>query len=123
MSNEARRHAVALRQCAIFAADLGDHIVKAMTDAADFLERIEATELTWENAARWHSYGLIIRTAQTRFGAYLILKGSQGRFEVYFANVPFSGAMDTIEEAKSWAQNDFEDRLRSPIKSSGGEHA
>lgn len=39
---EAHRHAVALRQCAIFAADAGDHIAKAMTDAADFLSDCEA---------------------------------------------------------------------------------
>lgn len=38
-SPEAHRHAVALRQCSLFAADVGEHIVKAMTDAADFLDR------------------------------------------------------------------------------------
>lgn len=35
---DAHRHAVALRQCALFAADVGEHIVKAMVDAADFLD-------------------------------------------------------------------------------------
>jgi hypothetical protein len=38
-SKEARHHAVELRQCAIFAADVGNSIAKAMTDAADFLDR------------------------------------------------------------------------------------
>lgn len=36
--SKAHRHAVALRQCALFAADVGEHIVKAMVDAADFLD-------------------------------------------------------------------------------------
>lgn len=36
--SEARRHVIELRQCAIFAADVGPSIAKAMTDAADFLE-------------------------------------------------------------------------------------
>lgn len=40
MANEARHHAVELRQCAIFAADLSEHIAKAMTDAADFLDQL-----------------------------------------------------------------------------------
>lgn len=39
---EAHRHAVALRQCALFAADVGEHIVKAMIDASDFLDDTSA---------------------------------------------------------------------------------
>lgn len=35
---EAKRHALNLRQCAIFAADVGKHIAQSMTDAADFLD-------------------------------------------------------------------------------------
>lgn len=45
-SAEAHRHAVALRQCSLFAADVGEHIVKAMIDAADFLDRATAAEST-----------------------------------------------------------------------------
>lgn len=38
--SETRKHMVALRQCAIFAADVGPSIAKSMTDAADFLESL-----------------------------------------------------------------------------------
>lgn len=37
---EATRHAVELEQCSIFAADVGDSIAKAMTDAAHFLRSL-----------------------------------------------------------------------------------
>lgn len=36
---EARYHAVELRQCTIFAADVGENIAKAMIDAADYLDK------------------------------------------------------------------------------------
>jgi hypothetical protein len=39
-SSEATRHATALEQCAIFAADVGDNIAKAMTDAAAYLRTV-----------------------------------------------------------------------------------
>lgn len=38
--SEARHHIIELRQCAIFAADVGPSIAKSMTDAADFLESL-----------------------------------------------------------------------------------
>lgn len=38
---QAKRHALNLRQCSIFAADVGKHIAQSMTDAADFLEGLE----------------------------------------------------------------------------------
>ena len=41
---EARRHAVELEQCSIFAADVGPSIAKAMTDAAEFLRAFEERE-------------------------------------------------------------------------------
>jgi cell division septum initiation protein DivIVA len=41
-ATEAKHHAVELRQCAIFAADVGPNIAKAMTDAADFLDALSA---------------------------------------------------------------------------------
>jgi hypothetical protein len=43
-AENARRHAVALRQCALFAADCGEHIAKAMTEAADFLDELAKSE-------------------------------------------------------------------------------
>ncbi len=41
---EARRHATALRQCSLFAVDVGENIAKAMTDAAEYLSHITVTE-------------------------------------------------------------------------------
>nr|WP_250808248.1 hypothetical protein [Neorhizobium tomejilense] len=38
VKTKARHHAVALRQCALFAD--GDHVAAAMTEAADFLDHI-----------------------------------------------------------------------------------
>ena len=37
-ASQAKYHVVELRQCAIFAADIGPSIAKAMTDAAEYLE-------------------------------------------------------------------------------------
>ncbi len=54
-ANEAKKHAIELEQCAIFAADAGPSIAKAMTDAASWLraaltaqerpEELDATDL------------------------------------------------------------------------------
>jgi hypothetical protein len=79
--------------------------------------------LEWTTAALQHSYGLVIRIGQTPFGAYHILKGRQGKFEVYFTTVPLSGAIDDEAEALAWAQSDYERRIRAALPSpmEGGE--
>jgi len=50
---EATHHAVELEQCSIFAADVGDNIAKAMTDAASFLRRVAAAPAPEPVAYRW----------------------------------------------------------------------
>lgn len=39
LMDEARCHVVSLEQCSIFARDVGEHIAKSMTDAAEFLKK------------------------------------------------------------------------------------
>ena len=71
--------------------------------------------LEWVPSAFDTQYGLIIRIAKTPFGPYKILKGTQGRYEVYFGNAPYSGSMDGEDQAKAWAQSDYEARVRSAL--------
>lgn len=76
--------------------------------------------LEWTPAAFHTLYGLIIRIAKTPFGVYKILKGTQNRYEVYFGDAPYSGSMDDEDQAKAWAQSDYETRILSALVSSPG---
>lgn len=65
MQNDARRHAVELRQCSLFASDLSEHIAKAMTDAADYLDQLAAQAAKGERET--------IVAAAVQFGATISL--------------------------------------------------
>lgn len=71
--------------------------------------------LEWASSALDTQYGLIIRIAKTPFGVYKILKGTQNRYEVYFGDAPYSGSMDDEDQAKAWAQSDYERRILSAL--------
>lgn len=77
--------------------------------------QVSVKAMGWELAALTHPYGLIIRIAKTPFGAYKILKGTQGKYEVYFGDVPLSGAMDSEDAAMAWAQANYDRRVLSSI--------
>jgi hypothetical protein len=76
--------------------------------------------LEWKPAALHHAYGLVIDIALTPFGSYRILKGSQGRFEVYFGDIVLSGSMDDKAEAIAFAQRDWEKHIRAALAASEG---
>ncbi len=76
--------------------------------------------LEWKPSAFDTPYGLIIRIGKTPFGVYKILKGTQNRYEVYFGDAPYSGSMADEDQAKGWAQSDYETRILSALISSPG---
>lgn len=71
-AREARRHAIELEQCALFAADVGESIAKAMTDAAAFLRKEAET-------GDLHSDDLAVNAFASTMKAKLAKKRAEGR--------------------------------------------
>ena len=95
-------------------AALSDALSAALSRSAEAGKPV-VKGLEWVPSAFDTQYGLIIRIAKTPFGPYKILKGTQGRYEVYFGNAPYSGSMDDEDQAKSWAYSDYEARILSAL--------
>jgi hypothetical protein len=70
--------------------------------------------LEWADAALVHRVGLKVAIAATPFGEYWVVKGSQGRFDVWLDGWVANG-ISTKEEAKAAAQADFNARINSAL--------
>lgn len=93
----------------------GDTIIPLY--AAPHPAAVKVKPLEWYDTTERNAYGQFLRMAVTVFGSYRILRGSQGKFEVYFGTSPFSGAMDALEKAEDWGQSNYEARILSTLMS------
>ncbi|TCU34031.1 hypothetical protein [Rhizobium azibense] len=121
---EARRHAVALRQCSLFATDVGENIVKAMMDAADFLEQssglvlageaVKVRELEWNGTSAECVFGLY---HISRVGNNWTVEFGRTQYDNYNARV--TGVSTDFDAAlidgRAVAQADYEQRILSAL--------
>lgn len=57
-----------------------------------------------------------MQQAHTSIGTYLLVIGSQGKFEIWFDKSPFSGAYSSIEGALEFAQKEHDRMILSCIE-------
>lgn len=76
--------------------------------------------LVWNPCTIYHPYGVIVSSAETPFGKYHVVRGSQNRFEAYFANetMPVSLALGSEELGRNAAQEDYECRIGKALRHS-----
>lgn len=74
--------------------------------------------LEWEACFERSGYGPFVAKAQAYLGVLKIMKGSQGKFEVYYGGTPISGAYNSEDDAKDYAQEYFDRMVRACLTDS-----